>query len=48
MFQKLALTFLVSLLFVGCASVPMEGEEESNKVKEFNPPSSGNAGLYIY
>jgi len=48
MFQKLTLIFLVSLLFAGCASVPMESVEKSNKTKEFNPPSLGNAGLYIY
>ena len=48
MFQKLTLIFLASLLFAGCASVPMESEEESNKTKEFSPPSLGNAGLYIY
>jgi hypothetical protein len=26
----------------------MESIEESNKAKQFNPPSNGNSGLYIY
>lgn len=38
----------ILLFFAGCASVPLETEEESNKLKQFNPPSAGNAGLYIY
>lgn len=37
-----------SLLITGCASVNMAAKEDSTKAKEFNPPSSGNAGVYIY
>lgn len=48
MYKKLALVTLVSSLFVGCASVPMENEEVSNEAKQFSPPTEGNAGLYIY
>jgi len=48
MFKKLTFIILVSSLFVGCASVPMEPESVSKKVKAFNPPSNGNAGLYIF
>jgi len=48
MFRNLIFITLVSSLFVGCASVPMEPEAVSAKVKSFNPPSEGNAGLYIY
>jgi hypothetical protein len=48
MLKKIALITLVASLFIGCASVPMENRELSDKTKEFNPPSEGNAGLYIY
>jgi uncharacterized protein YlaN (UPF0358 family) len=48
MCRKLALVVFAASLFAGCASVPMESAESSNKAKAFNPPSSGNAGLYIY
>ena len=37
-----------ALLLSGCASVEMASKEESSKAKEFNPPSQGNAGVYIY
>ncbi|BDY05014.1 DUF2846 domain-containing protein [Ferrimonas sp. YFM] len=37
-----------SLLFAGCASVPMENSELSNKAKEFSAPSEGKAGLYVF
>ena len=39
---------LLSLLMAGCASVPMESTENSNQAKQFNAPTNGNAGLYIY
>lgn len=40
---------LVGALFMsGCASVNMATKEESAKAKEFNAPSSGNAGVYVY
>ncbi|MDR1487029.1 MAG: DUF2846 domain-containing protein [Deltaproteobacteria bacterium] len=37
-----------ALFISGCASVPMAPHAESVKAKEFNPPSEGNAGVYIY
>lgn len=37
-----------TLLVSGCASVNMAPMEQSAKAKQFNPPSPGNAGLYIY
>ena len=37
-----------ALLMSGCASVDMATKEESTKAKEFNAPSQGNAGVYIY
>lgn len=38
-----------AILFIsGCATIPMETKEASAKAKSFNPPSEGNAGLYIY
>lgn len=48
MYRKLAIVVFTSLLFVGCASVPMESAEKSDKAKTFVPPSNGNAALYIY
>lgn len=41
-------TLTVALLISGCASVEMASKAESAKAKEFNPPSPGNAGIYIY
>jgi len=37
-----------ALLISGCASVNMASKEESAKAKEFNVPSQGNSGVYIY
>jgi hypothetical protein len=48
MFKKLAFIALVLSLLAGCASVPMETELVSAKAKSFNPPTDGNAGLYLY
>ena len=42
------LTLAAALLISGCASVEMGSKAESAKAKEFNPPSQGNAGVYIY
>jgi hypothetical protein len=41
-------TLTITLLMSGCASVDMASKAESAKAKEFNPPSQGNAGVYIY
>ncbi len=43
-----ALLALGIVLVSGCASVPMEDSGKSALAKQFNPPSAGNAGLYIY
>ena len=48
MYKKIFITTIAVILFSGCASVPMESKEKSDKAKEFNPPTSGHAGLYIY
>jgi uncharacterized protein YlaN (UPF0358 family) len=39
---------LAGILFSGCATVQLEPKEVSEKAKLFNPPSEGNAGLYIF
>jgi len=39
---------ILSAILSGCASVQMESEAASNKAKEFNPPSVGTAGVYVY
>ncbi len=48
MINKLVIVAAIMALMTGCASVPMESPEVSNKAKEFNTPSEGMAGLYIY
>lgn len=48
MSKNLAFIALVSSILAGCASVPMESETISSKAKSFNPPTDGNAGLYLY
>ncbi|HED17853.1 MAG TPA: DUF2846 domain-containing protein [Gammaproteobacteria bacterium] len=48
MYIKPTLIVLISSLFVGCASVPMESKERIEYAKEFHLPADGNAGLYIY
>lgn len=42
------LTICAALLISGCASVDMTSKADSAKAKEFNAPSQGNAGVYIY
>jgi len=46
--MKKVLLVTIFSAFAGCASVPMESKELSDQAKQFNPPSAGNAGLYIY
>lgn len=39
----------LGLLFLsGCASVPMESEQMSNQVKQYNSPQPGKAGIYVF
>lgn len=42
------ITAAAVLVLSGCASVEMASKAESAKAKEFNPPSQGNAGVYVY
>jgi len=44
----LAIAVTATLLVSGCASVDMASKAESARAKEFNPPSQGNAGVYLY
>lgn len=46
--KNFAMAALAAALISGCASVPMESKEASAKAKQFNPPATGNSGLYIY
>ena len=39
---------LAIALLAGCASVPTQDERLTQQAKQFNEPSEGNAGLYIY
>lgn len=48
MFKKISTSTVIAALITGCASVPMESKEISEKAKNFAPPSQGQAGLYIY
>lgn len=42
------LAIAIAILISGCASVEMASQAESARAKEFNPPSEGNAGVYLY
>ena len=46
-FFLVAIVMVVSLVS-GCTSVPMTSKEESDLSKQFDLPSEGKAGLYIY
>jgi hypothetical protein len=46
--KHIATAALTAVLVSGCASVPMESKDASTQAKQFNPPSAGNAGLYVY
>lgn len=48
--MKIFTTFALAavVLMSGCASVDMASKAESSKAKEFNAPTQGNAGLYVY
>ena len=48
MLKKITLVSVATLLFAGCASVPMASKESSDQAKLFGQPSQGQAGLYIY
>lgn len=46
--KKIFSIAVVAALSTGCASVSMESIEQSNRLKQFDPPPEGKAGLYIY
>lgn len=47
--NKVLTTIAVTVLFAtGCTSVPMESKEKSELAKQYNSPSEGKAGLYVY
>lgn len=47
--NKILTTIAVTvLLTTGCTSVPMESKEKSELAKQYNSPSEGKAGLYVY
>lgn len=47
--NKVLLATAVAASFLsGCASVPMESNEQTEMAKKFIPPTNGNAGFYIY
>lgn len=48
MTKHTVLAVAAAFLVTGCASVPMAARDASAKAKQFGPPSSGQAGLYIY
>lgn len=48
MLKKISLISIAAMLLAGCASVPMENKDLSDKAKRFGPPSEGKAGLYIF
>lgn len=47
--NKALISIAVTLLLTtGCTSVPMESKEKSELAKQFNSPSDGKSGLYVY
>ena len=46
--KVLAAVVVTASLIGGCTSVPMESKEKSEQAKQFNSPSDGKAGLYVY
>lgn len=48
MIKGALLASAVAMLLVGCATVPMESKEASERVKAFPPPSEGHAGVYVF
>ncbi|MCE9677810.1 DUF2846 domain-containing protein [Shewanella sp. AS1] len=48
MIKPIAMIVISLSLMSGCASVPMESSDKSAHAKQFNPPSDGKAGLYVY
>ncbi len=48
MYKNLAIIALATILFAGCASVPMASKEDSSKAKAFTLPPGDNAGVYFY
>jgi hypothetical protein len=47
--NKILTTIAVTVsLTTGCTSVPMESKEKSGLAKQYNSPSEGKAGLYVY
>lgn len=41
-------TLITTAALAGCTSVPMEPVEKSELAKQYNSPSEGMAGLYVY
>lgn len=46
--RKYLLITTLAIIVSGCVSVPMEDLETSNAKKQFNSPTQGYSGLYIY
>jgi uncharacterized protein YceK len=46
--KLIIVTAAVLSLISGCASVPTESPESAESAKEFNPPSEGMAGIYVF
>ena len=48
MFRSVSIIAVLAIVLGGCASVPMESPEASNRAKQFSPPNKDKSGLYIY
>ena len=48
MTKKILLAGAFAAVLSGCASVDMASKEDSSRAKEFNSPSEGKAGIYVY
>lgn len=46
--MKILLPVVLSLAFVGCASVPQATPQLSQQAKKLDAPTEGNAAIYVY
>jgi len=47
-FPGFVLIGAIVLLFSGCASIPLDNSDNTQRAKAFSAPAEGQAGVYIY
>lgn len=48
MLKKLFIIAAATVLFSGCASIPMANQTQAESAKQFRNPAQGKSGLYVY